>query len=120
MSKTNPNMQEPQDVERAIQALERDAEARGTKPEIPFAERFPVASLTQYTAFGSLAAMGHARGHTRESQADVDTIPPGAWNTFVARHTQCSPWEQMLQLAAVEWAARQRERDTADLRKAGT
>ena len=113
-------MKDAKDLEHAIKALERNAEARGDKPHIPLAELFPVAFLTKYTEFGSLEEMGDASGHPLASHADVDTIPPGEWNTFVARHTQFSTWEQMLQIAAVEWAARQLELDTADRRKPGT
>ena len=117
MSKTKPNMKEPKDLARAIKDLERDAEARGAKPQIPLAELFAVDFLTKYTDFGSLEEMVHASGYKIESQADVDTIPQGEWNNFVARHTQFSNWEQMLQTAAVEWAARQLELDTADPRE---
>ena len=106
MSEIKPNMNDFADLERQAEDLERQAEAIGEKPPIPLAELFPNSFLTKYTDFGSLEEMVRASGYKIESQADVDNIPHGEWNAFVARHTRFSSWEQMLQIAAVEWAAR--------------
>ena len=106
MSKTKPDRKGVNALERALEDLERNAEASGGTPDIPVAELFPVGFLTRYTDFSSLEAMVQTSGFELASLADVDTIPADAWNKFIARHTQFASWEQMQRTAAVEWAAR--------------
>ena len=114
MSEIRSNIEGVRDLQRKLEALERTAEATGDKPEIPLAELFPPDFLRKHTRFVSLDDMLQQSGFKIESLEDFDDIPADERNGFVTRHTQFSNWEQMVQVAAAEWALRKLDREPED------
>jgi hypothetical protein len=90
------------DLRRKLKELER------TK-KVAFSELFPSTFLRKYTRFQSLTDMqkkAEAEGFSFRTEQEVEAIPSPEWEAFIKGHTRFRSWQEMLQTAGDEYAAR--------------
>jgi len=85
-----------------LKELKRKAEKLDGQREVPLPELMTDGFMRRYTDFQTLQAMFDASG--LENLEDIDSEE---FSKFIATHTRCSNWEEMLKMANVEYMKRQ-------------
>lgn len=97
-------------LQRNLEKLERRAKSLHGTHQIPLSELFNDTFLRKQTHFTSLAELLSAleqSGFQIESQQDWENIPQADLDTFVAKHTRFSSWQEMFSTAGTDWVSRQ-------------
>lgn len=74
---------------------------------IPLTELFTPDFVQTFSDFESIGQFFEESPWTIETNEDLEAIPRGDLDDYVARHTGFSTWEAMLAAAGREWVMRQ-------------
>lgn len=90
----------------------RAADAPGAE-EIEVTDVFDDAFVREYTEFSSFDEMVRASPSAAESAAELELVPVGTWDEFVADHTLFDDEEELVMEARDHWVAAQLGLDSA-------
>ena len=96
--------------DRQLRELQRRARELGRKDKVSWADLFTTDFLRHHTRFQSLRDMqakAEAHDFRFATQEDIDNIPGPEWESFVRRHTDFRSFQEMLNSAGTEYAARE-------------
>ncbi|ELZ31303.1 hypothetical protein C474_08357 [Halogeometricum pallidum JCM 14848] len=74
--------------------------------EIPIEDVFDEAFMAEYTEFDSFEEMVAASPSKASSPAELDQVPTGAWDEFIAETTAFADDEEMVLAARDHWVAK--------------
>jgi hypothetical protein len=84
-----------------LEKFRKKVEAISGEQSLPLNELMPDSFMRKYTKFETLQSMVDAAEINSPEEFQSDR-----WNQFVAEHTQFANWQEMNQVAAVEWYKR--------------
>lgn len=94
-------------LQKKLNNLQRNAEALDGEHQVPFSELFNSSFMQRYTNFASIEALIDAGGFKVETPEDFKAIPDDDWEKHIAKTTNFSNWQEMMNEAASEWAKNQ-------------
>ncbi len=90
-----------------LEELEDDLEEFEGEHDVPLTEMFTEEFMQTYTDFESIEAFFGESPWEVESQEDLEAIPDGEADKYVAEHTAFDTSDEMLSAAGNEWTKRQ-------------
>jgi hypothetical protein len=94
------------DLERNIEEIRKGLEELDGEHSIPFEELFPPSFMNEFTEFDNIDQMINKSGYQVQSSEDFENIPDDQWSDFVSGNTQFHNWNEMLNEAVSQWAAK--------------
>jgi hypothetical protein len=95
------------ELQKKLNDLQRKAEALDGEHQASFSELFNASFMRRHTNFESIEALIEASGFKFETMDDFKAIPDQEWDEHIAKNTQFSNWQEMMNEASTEWAGKQ-------------
>ena len=94
------------DVQRRLGELQHRAESLSGEHKVQLNDLFTSEFMLLNTDFESIDALFDASGYVVRSQADLDSIPVEAFDSFIRNRTRFSTWKDMMGAAAQQYLAK--------------
>jgi len=94
------------DVQRRLGELQHRAESLSGEHKVQLNDLFTSEFMLLNTDFESIDALFEASGYVVRSEADLDSIPVEAFDSFIRSRTRFSTWKDMMGAAAQQILAK--------------
>jgi len=96
----------PDEFSKKLNDLAKKAEELDGQHTVGLNELLTPSFVSKHTRFANADDLFEASGFKVESQEDFEAIPDAEWDQFIRSVSSFSSWQEMLQAATEEWAAK--------------
>jgi len=95
------------ELQKQLKDLSKKAEQLDGENQVPVSELFGAEFMRKYTHHASFEELIETGGFVVNSPEDFLAIPDADWDAHILAATEFANWQEMLNQAGTDWAAKQ-------------